>query len=103
MAEAPLPITDWQSNARNLRLLCKACILVVAALWTGAAMAQSLTGGADLFAPSATAGKAADADRALPITPFYRSAGAKSPAEPGTLVRSEPTTDFALPPGITAT
>jgi alpha-beta hydrolase superfamily lysophospholipase len=54
-----------------------------------------------LFVPSLQAGKETDAERALPITPFYREQ-AFGTAEPGTLVRSEPATDFALPPGIKA-
>ena len=48
-------------------------------------------------------GKEVDAERALPMTPFYTSEGLKTEAEPGTLIRSEPATDYALPPGVTAT
>ena len=54
-----------------------------------------------MFVPSLQAGKETDAERALPITPFYREQ-AFGTAKPGTLVRSEPATDFALPPGIRA-
>jgi hypothetical protein len=73
-------------------------------LWTGAAIAQQpFAGGADLFAPSSTVGKAIDAQRALPVTPFYEIARVTMPAEPATLVRAEPAVDFALPPGVTAT
>src|SRR5262249_16736387 len=64
---------------------------------------QSLTSGANLFVPTLQAGKAIDSERALPITPFYATTEFKSSAEPGTLVRSEPATDFALPPGVSAT
>lgn len=64
---------------------------------------QSLVGGANLFAPSRQVGKELDAERALPMTPFYTSEGLKTEAEPGTLIRSEPATDYALPPGVTAT
>jgi pimeloyl-ACP methyl ester carboxylesterase len=39
----------------------------------------------------------------LPVTPFYRTPAAETPDKPGTLVRAEPATDFALPPGVTAT
>jgi hypothetical protein len=56
-----------------------------------------------LFAPSVQAGKEIDAERALPTTPFYRPPISGTTAKPGTLVRSEPATDFALPPGTTAT
>jgi len=62
-----------------------------------------LAAGADLFATSSKAGKEIDANRALPITSFYASEGLKRAGEPGTLVRSEPATEYALPPGITAT
>ena len=54
-----------------------------------------------MFVPSLQAGKETDAERALPITPFYREQ-AFGTAKPGTLVRSAPATDFALPPGIRA-
>jgi hypothetical protein len=64
---------------------------------------QSLAGGANLFAPSRQAGKELEAERALPITPFYTTGIAKTEAESGTLIRSEPATDYALPPGVTAT
>ncbi len=59
--------------------------------------------GADLFAPSWRAGKGMDAERALPLTPFYASPALQTPAPPGTLVRAEPATDYTLPPGVTAT
>src|SRR5262249_9834080 len=59
--------------------------------------------GADLFAPSWRAGKGLDAERALPLTPFYASPALQTPAPPGTLVRAEPATDYTLPPGVTAT
>ena len=64
---------------------------------------QPVASGANLFAPSSLAGKAIDAERALPITPFYETAGLERSAKPGTLVREELAIDFALPPGITAT
>ena len=41
------------------------------------------------------------AARALPITAFYATEGLKTNADPGTLVRSEPATEYALPPGVT--
>ena len=59
--------------------------------------------GADLFAPSWSAGKGMDVERALPLTPFYASPALQTPAQPGTLVRAEPATDYTLPPGVTAT
>ena len=78
--------------------------LIALGLWSGATLAQEpLAGGADLFAPSYRAGKEIDAGRALVITPFYENGDRKIQAEAGTLVRSEPAIDFALPPGITAT
>jgi alpha-beta hydrolase superfamily lysophospholipase len=39
----------------------------------------------------------------LPLTPFYRAPTPATRAKPGTLVRAEPATDFALPPCVTAT
>jgi alpha-beta hydrolase superfamily lysophospholipase len=78
--------------------------LVAMALCTEATIAQEpLVGGANLFAPSSRVGNEIDAQRTLPITSFYRNGELKTPTEPGTLVRSEPATDYALPPGITAT
>jgi hypothetical protein len=58
--------------------------------------------GADLFSPSWKAGKQIDAERALPLTPFYFGA-AKKAGPPGSLVRSEPAKDYDLPAGVTAT
>jgi pimeloyl-ACP methyl ester carboxylesterase len=79
-------------------------LLISLCFWVGAALAQQpLAGGADLFAASYRAGKDVDAGRALPITRFYENGELTIPAGPGTLVRSEPATDYALPPGITAT
>src|SRR6202040_3888518 len=79
-------------------------VLLALGLGAGAALAQQpLAAGADLFAPSPQAGKTVDAERALPITSFYSYVELKSGAKPGTLVRSEPATDYDLPPGITAT
>jgi len=69
----------------------------------GALAQQPSTVGANLFAPSPQLGKTVDAERALPITSFYSHIELKSGAKPGTLVRSEPATDYDLPPGITAT
>src|SRR5208283_4051438 len=44
------------------------------ALHTGAALAQQpTTFGANLFAPSLPVGREIDAERGLPITPFYRA------------------------------
>jgi alpha-beta hydrolase superfamily lysophospholipase len=79
-------------------------LLLLTGSRTGAVQAQeTLAAGADLFATSSKAGKEIDANRALPITSFYASEGLKRAGEPGTLVRSEPATEYALPPGITAT
>jgi len=84
--------------------LRKTSALVAIALWAVAALAQQpTTFGANLFAPSLHAGREIDAERALPITPFYRSPTPTATAPPGTLVRAEPATDFTLPPGVTAT
>jgi pimeloyl-ACP methyl ester carboxylesterase len=79
-------------------------LLIALSFWSGKVLAQqTLTGGADLFALSRRSGKDVDAERALPITTFYEEGELNVPAEPGTLVRSESATDYALPPGITAT
>lgn len=83
-------------------LVWSAVFLTAVLLPRPASAQQSLAGGADLFAPSYQAGEEMDAQRALPVTAFYASDDLKA-AEPGTLVRFEPATDFALPPGITAT
>src|SRR5271157_6274023 len=84
--------------------LRKTSALVAIALWAGATFAQQPTAfGANLFAPSLQAGKEIDAERELPITPFYKAPSLNTTAQPGTLVRAEPATDYALPPGITAT
>lgn len=64
---------------------------------------QVLVGGANLFAPSPQVGREIDATRALPVTSFYATEGLKTDADPGILVRSEPATEYALPPGVTAT
>src|SRR6202051_1262235 len=75
-------------------------VLVALALWAAVTFAQQPTAeGANLFAPSVQAGKEIDAERALPTTRFYRPPTSGTTAKPGTLVRSEPATDFALPPG----
>src|ERR1700719_834568 len=86
------------------------CLLSITSIFTtvgflaGVARAQQpLAGGANLFAPSFKAGKEIDAERRLPFTSFYANGELKTPAEPGVLVRSELATDYALPPGITAT
>src|ERR1700681_679004 len=85
-------------------LLSITSALIAIGLWAGVTVAQHPLGvGADLFAPSSRAGKELDAERALPLTSFYATGGLETPAEPGTLVRSEQATDYALPPGITAT
>jgi pimeloyl-ACP methyl ester carboxylesterase len=79
-------------------------VLLAIVCSAGAALAQQPSAvGADLFAPSPQAGKTVDAERALPITSFYSHVELKSGATPGTLVRSEPATDYTLPPGIAAT
>jgi pimeloyl-ACP methyl ester carboxylesterase len=85
-------------------LLLNTSVLVAMALWAAVTFAQQPTAaGANLFAPSVQAGTEIDAERALPTTPFYRSPTSGTTAKPGTLVRSEPATDFALPPGTKAT
>jgi Secretory lipase len=95
---APVGLGGTQS------VLHRAGWLTAAALWAATAVAQqSLAGGANLFAPSSQTGKIIDAERALPITAFYGTPAVEMPAEPGTLVRAEPASDYALPPGITAT
>ena len=79
-------------------------VLLAIGLSAGAALGQQpSTAGANLFAPSPQLGKTVDAERALPITSFYSHIELKSGTKPGTLVRSEPATDYDLPPGITAT
>ena len=79
-------------------------VLLAIGLSAGAGLGQQpSTAGANLFAPSSQLGKTVDAERALPITSFYSHIELKSGAKPGTLVRSEPATDYDLPPGITAT
>jgi len=78
--------------------------LIALVLWAGGAFAQQPAAwGPQLFAPSMQAGQKIDSERALPLTPFYRVSGSETHAPPGTLVRAERATDFALPPGITAT
>lgn len=77
--------------------------LVAMACCTVMSTEQVWAEGADLFAPSWKEGKMIDAERALPITPFYARPTSETAAEPGTLVRAEPATDFSLPPGVTAT
>jgi pimeloyl-ACP methyl ester carboxylesterase len=81
------------------------CVIFVAAVFLpGALPARQVSlGGANLFAPSSQAGKEIDSERALSLTPFYATEGLKTDAAAGTLVRSEPATDFALPPGVSAT
>jgi hypothetical protein len=61
---------------------------------------QVLAGGANLFASSPHVGRELDAARALPVTSFYATEGLKANADPGTLVGSEPATEYALPPGV---
>ncbi len=101
----PSPIRRAKPVESRISMLLRGtCGLALLALWTPMGLPQqTLAGGADLFAPSSTAGKAADAQRNLPITAFYGTEGAKITAEAGTLVRSEPALDFVLPPGVTAT
>jgi len=101
--DQPAPLTGRQACASSCRFfLLSRSALIAITLWAGSTFAQQPTvGGANLFVPSLQAGKETDAERALPITPFYREQ-AFGTAEAGTLVRSEPATDFALPPGIKA-
>jgi alpha-beta hydrolase superfamily lysophospholipase len=94
--------SDLQAFA--IRLLSITSIFTTVGFWAGVARAQQpLAGGANLFAPSFKAGKKIDAERTLPITSFYENGELKTPAEPGTLVRSELAKDYVLPPGIIAT
>ena len=88
-----------------LRLtLCTTSALIVMLLCVGTTFGQQpSTWGANLFAPSVQVGRELDAERALPIASFYKIPAAETPDKPGTLVRAEPATDFALPPGVTAT
>ena len=91
-------------NSKLRLILCRTSALIAIVLWAGKMFGQQpTTWGANLFAPSLQAGKELDAERALPVTPFYRTPAAETPDKPGTLVRAEPATDFALPPGVTAT
>lgn len=93
-----------EGHLKHHSLLLNMSVLVAIALWAAVTFAQQPTaGGANLFAPSVQAGKEIDAERALPTTRFYRPPTSGTTAKPGTLVRSEPATDFALPPGSTAT
>ena len=62
---------------------------------------QVLAGGANLFAPSPHVGRELGVARALPVASSYATEGLKANADPGTLVRSEPATEYALPPGVT--
>lgn len=85
-------------------LLHKISGLIAIALSAGAALAQQPTAvGANLFAPSYQVGREIDAERALPVTSFYRTPAPNMTAKPGTLVRAEPATGYFLPPGVTAT
>ena len=100
----PSPLPDLGTVAASLYVvLRKTSVLIAIGLCAAGTCAQQpLAGGANLFAPSSLAGKKIDAERTIPVTSFYGTEGVSTPAEPGTLVRSEPATDFALPPGITA-
>jgi alpha-beta hydrolase superfamily lysophospholipase len=101
--DQPATPAGRQAFASSCHLLARCTAgLIAITVWTGSTFAQQANaGGANLFAPSLQVGKEIDAERALPITPFYREQ-AFGTAKPGTLVRSEPATDFALPPGIRA-
>ena len=92
-------------RGRVLRLiLCTTTALIAMLLCVMTMFGQQpSTWGANLFAPSVQVGKELDAERALPITPFYKRPAAETPDQPGALVRAEPVTDLALPPGVTAT
>src|SRR3984893_5024413 len=101
--DQPATLAGRQAFASSCHLLARCTAgLIAITFWAGSTFAQQpMVGGANLFVPSLQAGKENDAERALPITPFYREQ-AFGTAKPGTLVRSEPATDFALPPGIRA-
>jgi alpha-beta hydrolase superfamily lysophospholipase len=78
--------------------------LIAMALWEGQALAQQPAAwGPALFAPSVEVGRVIDSARAVPPTPLYQAAALETRDPPGTLVRAERATDFALPPGVTAT
>lgn len=96
---------EGQRKARFIPLLLRnITALLAVVLWAGATFSQQPTvEGADLFAPSLQAGKELDAERALPMTSFYKTPSAENSSKQGALVRAEPATDFALPPGVTAT
>ena len=81
-----------------MKLLGRAAIACVAVFLCQ----RTLADGADLFATSWTEGKRADADRALPPTPFYESPSHSDPGKPGSLIRSEPAQEYVLPAGVTA-
>jgi pimeloyl-ACP methyl ester carboxylesterase len=94
--------------ASSSRAYARITIALTAAAWIAASPSeapaqQQPSWGASLFAASPQAGRATDAGRALTLTPFYTVLTAAAHAKPGTLVRAEPATDFALPPGVTAT
>ena len=101
--DQPATLAGRQAFASSCHLLARCTAgLIAITFWAGSIFAQQpMVGGANLFVPSLQAGKETDAERALPITPFSREQ-AFGTAKPGTLVRSEPATDFALPPGIRA-
>jgi pimeloyl-ACP methyl ester carboxylesterase len=78
-------------------------VLLVTGVCIAVPMEGASADGANLFARSWHEGRVIDAERALPITPFYTRLGSDTATEPGTLVRAEPAHDFSLPPGVTAT
>ncbi len=92
------------SWARDLcQVLCFAVLTGIAMGHGAPTHAQSLPWGANLFAPSAQAGREIDRARAVPLTAFYTASASENSGKPGTLVRAQAATDFALPPGVTAT
>ncbi len=82
------------------RMRCR-LVVVLLILAATVSMHTAWADGADLFAPSWEIGKAMDAARALPATPFYTDSSGGSQAA-GTLVRTERFADYALPAGVSA-
>lgn len=81
-----------------MNILRNVALASLAALhWQHAAAA-----GANLFAPSWSAGKLLDAERALPPTDFYTEPVPLTHGEPGSLIRFERATEYALPSGASA-
>src|ERR1700722_20264531 len=81
-----------------MKLLGRAAMACVSAFLCQRTLADR----ADLIAASWSEGKRADADRALPPTPFFEYASTSGPSVPGSLIRSEVAHEYELPAGVTA-